>query len=320
MIDVTENPFFCVAARIKPNGDVERIIRRCRNRLSALCVSVRKTSTDASSNTSSTLSRVTSFSSRIEQTSTTLQRNTFQSQTISSYSTSLRSTLSSQYVSTTPALKTITSISKVVDLSTSLSTPFVSTTSVLKIPTGRSKAVKETTSSTPDLKENTSPVLEESTSTDLPGKDGVSAILIIAIVAATILIFIVILVTIVLCRRKKSTLVPISNESLAMVGKEVVYAQVNKPTVKREQSTSSLKPQGAAFDDTYDHMDHRRLSQTHNSTESNYDTIRSIANVGEEENNYDHVTGTQNEPKQFVVDVASNYSHVEVEFHEVKDI
>ncbi|CAG2234623.1 unnamed protein product [Mytilus edulis] len=164
-------------------------------------------------------------------------------------------------------------------------------------------------------------VFVDSTSSDLPCKDRVSAILIIVIVAAIILIVIVILITIVLCRRKRNTQVPISNESLAMVGKEVMYAQVNKPIVKREKSTSSQKSQPAASaDDTYDHMDHRRLSQTHNPIESNYDTMRSIANASEEENNYDHVTGTKMEPKRFVVDGASNYSHVEVDIHEVKDI
>ncbi|XP_076113587.1 uncharacterized protein LOC143081753 [Mytilus galloprovincialis] len=211
-------------------------------------------------------------------------------------------------------------MSKAVDRNSTFSSKYVSTTAVLWKTTGTSKEVKETTSYTPYLKETSSTVLEKFTSSDLPGKDSVSAILIIAIVAATILIVIVILVTIVLCRRKKNTQVPISNESLAMVGKEVMYAQVNKPTVKRDHSTSSQKPQPAASDDTYDHMDHHRLSQIHNPTESNYDTMRSIANAGEEENNYDHVTGTKNESKRFVVDGASNYSHVEVECHEVKDI
>ncbi|CAG2234625.1 unnamed protein product [Mytilus edulis] len=284
---------------------------------------------------SSTLSLV---SSRIENTSTTLQSKTFKSQTISSYSASRRSTFSS----TTPvlkkttakstvvdqrstfssqvAMKISTNRSKVVDRQSTFSFQIVSTTPAMKISTGRSKVVQETTSSSPYLKETTNTVLVESTSPDLPSKNGVSAILIIAIVAATILIVIVILVTIVMCRRKRNTQVPISSESLAMVGKEVMYAQVNKPTVNREKNTSSQKSQPAATDDTYDHMDHRRLSQTHNPTESNYDTMRSIANTGEEENNYDHVSGTKMEPTRFVVDGASNYSHVEVEFHEVKDI
>ncbi|VDI46192.1 Hypothetical predicted protein [Mytilus galloprovincialis] len=102
---------------------------------------------------------------------------------------------------------------------------------------------------------------------------------------------------------------------MTTVGKEVVYAQAKKPSVKREQSTSSQKS-----DDTYDHMDHRRLSQTHDPTESNYDTMRNIGNAGEEENSYDHVIGTNMEPTQVIVDIATKYSHVEVECNEVKDI
>ncbi|CAC5420119.1 unnamed protein product [Mytilus coruscus] len=263
----------------------------------------------------------TSFSSRIENTSPSLRSKIFQGLTISEYSASLRSTFSSRFVSSTPTPKKTMSRSKVVDLRSTFSSQFMSTTPAMKKTTGRHKVVQETTSSSPDLKETASPDLVESSSTDLPGKDGVSAIVIIAIVAATILIVIFILVTVVVCRRKKNTQVPISNESLAMVGKEVVYAQVNKPTtVKREKSASSQKSQPTASDDTYDHMDHCRLSQTHNPTESNYDTMRNIANSGEEENNYDHVPGTKMEPERFVVDGASNYSHVEVEFHEVKDI
>ncbi|CAG2210890.1 unnamed protein product [Mytilus edulis] len=162
----------------------------------------------------------------------------------------------------------------------------------MKVPTGRSKVVQETIISTPDWKETTFSVVEIRSQKIYRVK----------------MVF-----------QKEKYPSSISNESLAMVGKEVMYAQVNKPTVKREKSTSSQKSQPAASDDTYDHMDHRRLSQTHNPTESNYDTMRSIANAGEKENNYDHVTGTKMDLQRFVVDGASNYSHVEVECHEVKD-
>lgn len=55
---------------MKRNGDVERIIRGCRDRLPALCVEVQKTLTDANPKTSSTLSLVTTFSSRTEKPST----------------------------------------------------------------------------------------------------------------------------------------------------------------------------------------------------------------------------------------------------------
>ncbi|CAG2234621.1 unnamed protein product [Mytilus edulis] len=61
IIDVIATPYFCVASRIKPNGDVERIIRKCRDRLPALCVEVQKTLTDSNSKTSSTLPLVTTF-------------------------------------------------------------------------------------------------------------------------------------------------------------------------------------------------------------------------------------------------------------------
>ncbi|CAC5402743.1 unnamed protein product [Mytilus coruscus] len=291
--DVAEHPEFCVAAKIKKNGDVERFIHSCRDKLPGICIDVRNTSTDALSKTSSTLSTVTVFSSRLEKTSPSVRSNTFQNLTMSTYSTAQRSSFLSRLKSTSPALKETTGISEV---------------------------VQKTTFYTPEFQETTYQVFVESTSSDLPDKDGVLAKVIIAIVAATILIVIVILVTVVICRRKRSTQVQTSHESVAMVGKEVVYAHVNKPTVKRDKSTSSQKSQPAASDDTYDHMEHCRLSQTHNPTESDYDTMRSIANAGEEENNYDHVTGTKMEPKRFVVDSNTDYSHVEVEFHEDKDM
>ncbi|VDH90304.1 Hypothetical predicted protein, partial [Mytilus galloprovincialis] len=215
-------------------------------------------------------------------------------QRISTYSVLLESTFVSQPVSSSPAPVDTLGTSSFERETTSLGFQKITSPDILELPTAH----------VPD--------------TDTT--DGISGNVIIAIIAAAGIIVIVIIVTVVLCRRKRNTQVQISNESLGMVGKEVVYAQVNKPTIKHEESTSSQKSQQAASDDTYDHMDHRRLSQTHNPTESNYDTMRSIANAGEEENNYDHVTGTKNEPKRFVVDGSSNYSHVEVDCHEVKDI
>ncbi|CAC5387722.1 unnamed protein product [Mytilus coruscus] len=275
---------------IKQNGDVERILHKCTSPLPGLYIEIQNVPSNDLSKTSSPLPSATSFSSRLDKTSPPLPNTTFQGQTISTYSASLKSTYLSQLASKSSALKESIGTSIVVQ-----ATAFVG------------------------FPETTSPDLLEFPSSDVPAKDelgGISAIVIIAIVAA-FLIVIVILVTVVLCKRKRKTQVPTSNKPLTMVGKEVVYAHVNKPTVKREKSTSSQKSQPAASDDTYDHMEHCRLSQTHNPAERNYDTMRSIANGGEEENNYDHVTGTKMEPKRFVFDIATNNSHVEVEFHEV---
>ncbi|CAC5397751.1 unnamed protein product [Mytilus coruscus] len=154
----------------------------------------------------------------------------------------------------------------------------------------------------------------------LPGTNGIDAKVIIAIITTVILIILVIIVTVVFCKRNRTTQFTPPNQQMTTVGKEVVYAQVNKPTVKREKSTASQRSQPTASNETYDHMEHCRLSQTYNPTESNYDTMHSIGNPSEKENNYDHVTGTKMEPKQVIVYSATNYNHVEVEFHEVKDI
>ncbi|CAC5420118.1 unnamed protein product [Mytilus coruscus] len=176
-LDAAEYPEFCVAAGIRQNGDVKRFIHRCSQRLPGLCIEVGKTASDTPSKMSSTLSPVNTFSRRLDKTSTFLRSNTLQGITISTYSASQKSTFLSQLGSTSPALKETT---------------------------GRSKMVPETTSPSQDIQENTFPVLVESPSSDVPGKDEidvVSEIVIIVIVAATILIVIVISVTVVFCKR-----------------------------------------------------------------------------------------------------------------------
>ncbi|XP_063400071.1 uncharacterized protein LOC134684696 [Mytilus trossulus] len=74
ILDGAGYPEFCVAARIQQNGDVERSIHRCSDLLPALCVTSRKTSTNAPSKPSSTLSLVTTFQRKLEQTSISLRR------------------------------------------------------------------------------------------------------------------------------------------------------------------------------------------------------------------------------------------------------
>ncbi|XP_052067422.1 uncharacterized protein LOC127706777 [Mytilus californianus] len=301
--EYTKRPYFCVAAKIKQNGVVETILRKCRDKLPGLCTGIRKASSGASSVTSSTLSQNTKHLSRRIHTSPFLQSSTLPGPTIAAFSRLPKSTIVSIVESTTSLALQETTLYGMQE------------TLFPRLQKTLSPGFQETKS--PGFLETTSSALLES-STAVPGSDGV--IVIIAIIAAVILTIIVISVTVVFCKRKRTTQFTVSDQPMANVGKEVVYAQVNKPTVKREKSMSSQRSQPAASDDTYDHMDHCRLSQTHNPTESNYDTMRSIANAGEEENNYDHVTGTKMEPERFVVDGASNYSHVEVEFHEVKDI
>ncbi|XP_052067442.1 uncharacterized protein LOC127706791 [Mytilus californianus] len=219
---------------------------------------------------SSTLSPVNTFSRRLDKTSSFLRSNTLQGITISTYSASQKSTFLSQLGSTSPALKETT---------------------------GRSKMVPKTTSPSRDIQENTFPVLVESPSSDVPGKDEidvVSEIVIIAIVAATILIVIVISVTVVFCKRKRNTQGTPLNQPMVILGREAVYEEANTPPGQHAGSTSQ-RFHPTASDDTYDHIDHCRPNQTHNPTESNYDTMRSTGTQSEKRNelNYDHVTGTK---------------------------
>ncbi|OPL33937.1 hypothetical protein AM593_06308, partial [Mytilus galloprovincialis] len=310
--EYTKKPYYCVAAQINKNGVVETILRKCRDKLPGLCTGFIKASSGTSPVTSSTLSQNTTHLSRRIHTSTFLQSSALPGPTMATFPHLPKRSVVAIVDSTTSFVLQETK------LQSTLGTlfPGFQKTASLGFQETKSPEFHETTS--PGFQEITFPL--ESSSSSVPVSDGIDAIPILAIIAAVSLTIIIIIATVVFCKRKRTTPFTVSDQPMADVGKEVLYAQVNKPTVKREKSTSSQKSQPAASDDTYDHMDHRRLSETHNQTESNYDTMRSIANTGEEENNYDHMTGTKMEPKRFVVDSASNYSHVEVEFHEVKDI
>lgn len=99
---------------------------------------------------------------------------------------------------------------------------------------------------------------------------------------------------------------------------EVTYAQVIKPTKEKAPVHADESTRNNTADDTYDHMEHHRLSQNQIPTESNYDTMQSVENV-ELENDYDITSGTDR-PRQIVVDDTAEYSHVEVVNQEVKEV
>lgn len=99
---------------------------------------------------------------------------------------------------------------------------------------------------------------------------------------------------------------------MVIVGTRVVFAEVNKQVAEREQNTATQSIQPTTSNDTYDHIEHCRLSQTNHPTESNYDTMHSIVNASQEENNYDHPTDTSNGSKQIVVEISTDSSHVRV--------
>ncbi|CAC5413503.1 unnamed protein product [Mytilus coruscus] len=281
-LEYTEQHYVCVAAQIKQNGVVEKILRRCRDKLPGLCTGIRKALSKASSVTSSTMSQNRKHFIRRISTSPSLQSSTLPRLTISALFHLPKSTIVSIVETTTSlAVKETTLLGKQETIF-----PRYQKTASQGFRETNSPGFNETTYQ--EFQENTSPALLESFSSSVPGSDEIDAILIIAIIAAVILAIIIIIVTAVFCKRKRTTQFTVSDQPMANVGKEVVYAQVNKPTVKSEKCTSSQKSQPAASDDTYDLMEHCRLSQTHNPTESNYDTMRSIANAGEEENNYDH--------------------------------
>ncbi|CAC5363830.1 unnamed protein product [Mytilus coruscus] len=289
-IEGTRLPQFCVAARINTKGVVERDIRKCRDKLPGLCIENGKSSSEASSITSFTLPHNTKNLSRRRHTSPTYRRSSLSDHTTSA-------------VSYLPKLAFVS---------------LVESTTSLALKENIFPRYQKTAS--PGFQEITSQVLFESSSAEVPGTNGIDAKVIIAIITAVILVILVIIVTVFFCKRKRTTQFRPPNQPMTTVGKEVVYAEVNKSTVKREKSTASQRSQPTASNDTYDHMEHCRLSQTYNPTESNYDTMHSIGNPSEEENNYDHVTGTKMKPKQVIVYSATNYNPVDVEFHVVKDI
>lgn len=107
---------------------------------------------------------------------------------------------------------------------------------------------------------------------------------------------------------------------LVVPNNEVTYAQVNKPTQERAPVNAGEPTGNNTTDDTYDHMEHYRVSQNQIPTESNYDTMQSVGNE-ESENDYDVTSGT-NRPRQIVVDDSAEYSHMEGEvgYQETKDV
>ncbi|XP_052067443.1 uncharacterized protein LOC127706792 [Mytilus californianus] len=138
-------------------------------------------------------------------------------------------------------------------------------------------------------------------------------ILMIALIITAVLLVAVTIAVIVLYKRR--TPLRFAHRPLAVPNNEVTYAQVNKPTKEKTPDDST---RNNTADDTYDHMEHHRLSQNQIPTESNYDTMQSVG-IEELENDYDVTSGTDR-PKQIVANDTAEYSHVEVEYQEIKDV
>ncbi|CAC5364426.1 unnamed protein product [Mytilus coruscus] len=137
------------------------------------------------------------------------------------------------------------------------------------------------------------------TSTDDPAP--INKVLLISVIAATSLTFLVAIVIVILCIRMKRLQSNSAQNQILVGGKNVVYAQVERPMNQAtEQHT---------VEDTYDHMDHRCLSQRPPQEESNYDMMSNIATV--EENDYSHTNETDRE-RQCFIDASSEYSHVTI--------
>ncbi|CAC5421195.1 unnamed protein product [Mytilus coruscus] len=98
-----------------------------------------------------------------------------------------------------------------------------------------------------------------------------------------------------------------SQNQILVDGKNVVYAQVDRQ-MNQDRAIDQATGQYTA-EDTYDHMDHRCLSQRSPHEESNYDMMSNIAIV--EENDYSHTNETDRE-RQCFIDAFSEYSHVTV--------
>ncbi|XP_076115502.1 uncharacterized protein LOC143083155 [Mytilus galloprovincialis] len=140
-------------------------------------------------------------------------------------------------------------------------------------------------------------------------------LLLIALILTAVLTLAVIIVIIILCKRRTS--LRSGHLPLVVPSNEVTYAHVNKPKKEKTPDHAGEQTRNNPADDTYDHMEHHRVSQNQIPTESNYDTMQSGGNE-ELENDYD-VTGGTDRPRQIVVDDSAEYSHVQVEHHEIKD-
>ncbi|CAC5386065.1 unnamed protein product [Mytilus coruscus] len=135
----------------------------------------------------------------------------------------------------------------------------------------------------------------------------INKILLISVVAATSLTILVAIVIVILCIRMKRLQSNSSQNQILVDGKNVVYAQVNRPLnqdIIIDEATGQFP-----VEDTYDHMDHRCVSQRPPQEESNYDMMSNIAIV--EENDYSHTNETDRE-RQCFIDASSEYSHVTI--------
>lgn len=98
-----------------------------------------------------------------------------------------------------------------------------------------------------------------------------------------------------------------SQSQIVVDGKNVVYAQVERPM--NQDRTNNQTAGQSPVEDTYDHMDHRCLNQMPPKEESNYDTMSKVGIV--EENEYSHTNETDRERQGFI-DASSEYSHVTI--------
>ncbi|XP_076113585.1 uncharacterized protein LOC143081752 [Mytilus galloprovincialis] len=130
-------------------------------------------------------------------------------------------------------------------------------------------------------------------------------IILISLVITAVLAIMVIIAVVVLYKRRTSLR---SRHNPLVPNNGVAYAQVNKPTKEKAHVHSGEPTRNNTADDTYDHMEHHRVSQNKIPNESNYDTMQSVGN-GDLENDYDITSGTDR-PRQIVVDDTVEYSHV----------
>ncbi|CAG2256681.1 unnamed protein product [Mytilus edulis] len=135
----------------------------------------------------------------------------------------------------------------------------------------------------------------------------INKVLLISVIAATSLIIIVAVVILIFCIRMKRLQSNSSQNQIVVDGKNVVYAQVERP-LNQNKTTNQTTGQ-SPVEDTYDHMDHRCLNKMPPKEESNYDTMSKVGIV--EENDYSHTNETGRE-RQCFIDASSEYSHVTV--------
>ncbi|CAC5420131.1 unnamed protein product [Mytilus coruscus] len=100
---------------------------------------------------------------------------------------------------------------------------------------------------------------------------------------------------------------------------DVVYAEVNKSTRSPANQEQNRKhtPGQSDCDETYDHTNHNRLRQNQSPNESDYDTMQGTGIEGE---SYYDLSYEPEREKLFLVDDSAEYSHVEVENQELKDV